>query len=107
MVQEAAGSFPALVLTGPRGAGKTTLLRRIFPGARYVLLEDPDTQARARSDPRGLLEELRPSVLFDEIQNVPELLAYLRTSIESEAAPRHRLTGTPASFAARAFEPIA
>ena len=82
VVHEAARNFPALVLTGPRRAGKTTLLRRIFPGARYVLLEDPDTQARARSDPRGLLDELRPPVLFDEIQNVPELLAYLRTLID-------------------------
>jgi len=79
---QAARSFPAVVLTGPRRAGKTFLLRHAFPRAEYILLEDPDLQGRARSDPRGLLEELRPPVLFDEIQNVPELFGYIRARID-------------------------
>ena len=83
-VLEAARSFPALVITGPRRAGKTMLLRRLFPNASYVLLEDPDVQARATADPRALIEELRPPVIFDEIQNVPELLPYIRTRIDQK-----------------------
>jgi predicted AAA+ superfamily ATPase len=59
-------------------------LRKLFPKARYVLLEDPDIQARVRSDPRTFLEELRPPVVFDEIQNAPELLAYVRTLIDTK-----------------------
>src|SRR5271155_175165 len=86
ILKEAARHFPAVVVTGPRRAGKTTLFRRTFPQARYILLEDPDIQARVRSDPRAFLEELHPPVIFDEIQNVPELLDYVRTLID--ARPR-------------------
>src|SRR5580700_4701917 len=82
----AARHYPALVITGPRRAGKTYLLRHAFPEARYVLLEDPDVRARARSDPRAFLDGFQPPVLFDEIQNVPELFDYVRARIDR--APR-------------------
>lgn len=89
IVLEATRAFPAVVLTGPRRAGKTTLLRHLFPRAGYILLEDPDIQARVRADPRGFLDELTPPVLFDEIQNNPELFPYVRSRIDQ----RPTLTG--------------
>jgi predicted AAA+ superfamily ATPase len=79
-------NFPAVVLTGPRRVGKTSLLRHVLPGADYRLLEDPDVLARVRADPRGFFDELKLPVILDEIQNAPELLAYVRTRID--AAPR-------------------
>jgi predicted AAA+ superfamily ATPase len=81
---EASRHYPAVVVTGPRRAGKTTLLRKLFPGARYILLEDPDVQGRVRSDPRAFLDDLRPPVVFDEIQNAPEVLDYVRTLIDAK-----------------------
>jgi hypothetical protein len=84
VLEKAARHFPALVVTGPRRSGKTTLFRRTFPKAKYVLLEDPDIQGRVRNDPRAFLEELTPPVIFDEIQNVPQLLDYVRTLIDAK-----------------------
>jgi len=81
-IARAARHFPALIVTGPRRAGKTTLLRRLFPRASYRLMEDPDVVSRVRSDPRGFLEELEPPAILDEIQNVPEILNYVRTRID-------------------------
>ena len=80
---EASRHYPAVVLTGPRRSGKTTLLRNLFSKAQYILLEDPDIQVRVRNDPRAFLEDLQPPVIFDEIQNVPELLDYIRTLIDT------------------------
>ena len=78
--------FPAVVVTGPRRCGKTTLLRSSMPHAQYVLLEDPDMQDRIRRDPRAFIEGLKPPVIFDEIQNTPQLLDYVRTLVD--ARPR-------------------
>jgi predicted AAA+ superfamily ATPase len=51
-----------------------------------VLLEDPDVLGRVRADPRGFLDGLTLPVILDEVQNAPELLAYVRTRVDT--APR-------------------
>jgi predicted AAA+ superfamily ATPase len=86
LLHSALRRFAAVVITGPRRSGKTTLLRTALPRAQYVLLEDPDIQDRIRRDPRAFIESLRPPVIFDEIQNTPQLLDYVRTLVD--ARPR-------------------
>lgn len=88
-IAKAARAFPAIVLTGPRRSGKTSLLRHLFPQAAYFLLEDPDVVARLRADPQGFLDSVDGLAILDEVQNVPELFAYVRTRIDRE--PRRRL----------------
>jgi uncharacterized protein len=96
-VTRAMRHFPAIVLTGPRRAGKTMLLRRLFPGASYFLLEDPDIVARLRADPQGFLDAVKLPAILDEVQNVPDVFAYVRSRIDR--APRRTgqwlLTGSP------------
>jgi hypothetical protein len=72
------------------------LLRKLFPKASYWLVEDPDIVARIRSDPRTFLEEVQPPAILDEIQNVPEILNYVRTRIDAAPARKGQwvLTGS-------------
>ena len=83
-VRKSAKSFPATVLTGPRRAGKTWLLRHLFPGAAYFLFEDPDVVARLRADPQGFLDAVKTPAILDEVQNVPEVFAFVRTRIDRQ-----------------------
>ena len=81
-ITRAVKGFPAVVVTGPRRAGKTWMLRHLFPKADYYLLEDPDVVARVRNDAQGFLDAVNFPVILDEIQNAPELFAYIRSRID-------------------------
>ena len=89
-------NFPAVVLTGPRRAGKTYLLRHVFPKASYFLLEDPDIVARLRADPQGFLDAVKTPAILDELQNVPEVFAFVRSRIDRQPrrAGQWLLTGS-------------
>ena len=88
VLERAARAFPAVVITGPRRAGKTTILRRVFPDAEIVPLDAPDVLAAVRADPRQFLDERRSVTILDEVQNAPELFAYLKERIDRQ--PRRR-----------------
>ena len=92
---ELATYYPVVVVAGPRQSGKTTLCQMAFPKKRYVSLEALDIRDFAQGDPRGFLAEYSHDVIFDEVQNVPELLSYLQGEVDADPTPgRFILTGS-------------
>ena len=90
-IRELSGSFPAILLTGPRQTGKTTMLRHLAEeeniGREYVSLDDLATRDMAKNDPALFLQLHRPPVLIDEVQYAPELFTYIKIHIDSHYSP--------------------
>jgi len=82
-VLRTSASFPVLLLTGPRQVGKTTLLQRLGGEERnYVTLDDPNARYLAKTDPAMFLQRFPPPVTIDEIQYAPEILSYIKMSVD-------------------------
>ena len=76
-------TFPVLLLTGPRQVGKTTLLQHLSEPVRtYITLDDPDVRFLAKNDPALFMQRYTPPVIIDEIQYAPEILPYIKISVD-------------------------
>ncbi len=77
-LQKMLTKFPIVSLTGPRQSGKTTLLKSVFTNYKYYNLERIDIRDIIMADPMGFLNSAGPYVIFDEVQNLPELFSYIQ-----------------------------
>ena len=72
-------------LFGPRGTGKTTLIRHTLPEATVIDLLDTRIYRDYLKNPSLISEQqLKPIVVIDEVQKLPELLDEVHRLIESE-----------------------
>lgn len=72
-------------LFGPRGTGKTTLIRRTLSEATVIDLLDTRIYRDYLKNPSLISEQrLKPIVVIDEVQKLPELLDEVHRLIESE-----------------------
>jgi len=96
VLEESAGLFPVLTLTGPRQSGKTTLARATFKDAHYVSLEDPAQRNLALEDATGFLNQFgTDQVILDEAQRAPDLFSYIQIAVDQNDLPgQYILTGS-------------
>ncbi|MBC2715427.1 MAG: ATP-binding protein [Desulfobacteraceae bacterium] len=72
-------------LFGPRGTGKTTLIKHTLSNATVIDLLESKTYRNYLRNPSILSDQkLKPIVVIDEIQKLPELLDEVHRLIESE-----------------------
>ncbi len=95
VLHQAARSFKAVTIIGPRQAGKTTLVRMAFSDRPYLSLEDADVRRLAVADPRALLNRYGDGCILDEVQRAPDLLSHLQLVLDESRQPgRFILTGS-------------
>lgn len=92
---KASEGFPVVTLLGPRQSGKTTLVRAVFPNHTYINLENPQTRAFFREDPRSLLQDGDKNLIIDEAQREPEILSWVQVFCDKHNTPgQYILTGS-------------
>lgn len=90
---ELCADFPAVMVTGARASGKTTTAAQHVE--QVVRLDEPGTAAAYRADPDAALRRTARPVLLDEWQEVPEVLAAVKRSVDQDATPgQFVLTGS-------------
>lgn len=90
--------FPIISLTGPRQSGKTTLLKEIFADYQYYNLERLDYREMIRLDPMGFLKSRGEKIIFDEVQNLPELFHYIQVVSDERNSPGQYILSGSQSF---------
>jgi predicted AAA+ superfamily ATPase len=97
-LREAAGDTPVIFLAGSRQTGKSTLaqgLQASLPGSSYHTMDDLNTLASARRDPKGFVDALPGRAFIDEVQRAPELFLPIKAAVDRDRKPgRFILTGS-------------
>lgn len=75
---KATETYKAVLVTGPRQVGKSTLLKRLFPGRKYVSLDDPFLEEQASQNGSMFMMLNQPPVIIDEVQRAPVLFRYIK-----------------------------
>lgn len=87
--------FKAVLVTGARQVGKTTMLKHLSQNRTYVSLDDTDTLALAKQDPKLFFMRYKTPIIIDEVQKAPELFPYIKIMCdESDETGLFWLTGS-------------
>jgi predicted AAA+ superfamily ATPase len=92
-VADLLAEFPAVMINGARATGKTTTARQ--HASEVLALDVPGVAAAMRADPDAALRRAGRPLLLDEWQEVPEVLAAVKRSVDRNSSPgQFLLTGS-------------
>jgi len=97
ILNEAISDSPVVYIRGARQAGKTTLVRDLLDHDRftYFTMDSAAVLSAASSDPTGFVNGLKPPVIIDEVQRIPNLLLSIKEDVDRRrTAGRYLLTGS-------------
>lgn len=90
-------TFRIIGLTGPRQSGKSTTIKKILgDNYEYITFDRFESINEFQDDPQAFISRHNKFVIFDEVQNVPELFSYLKVIVDNEPDTKGRfvLTGS-------------
>ena len=91
-IEKALRSFPVVALLGPRQCGKTTLARQIHSD-HFFDLENPRDFVRF-DHPQLALENLKGTIVIDEIQRKPALFPLIRYLVDHTQGQKYLILGS-------------
>jgi len=97
VLANAAETFKVVILGGSRQVGKSTLMKHFLSGksVRMVSFDNPDLRKAAQDDPELFLAQYESPLMIDEFQYVPELLPFIKMSVdERNENGQYFLTGS-------------
>ena len=75
-------TFKSIVVTGARQTGKTEMIKHLFPGKKYVPIDDPFVEEQANDNPDMFMMVNPPPVIYDEVQRAPGLFRYIKIACD-------------------------
>lgn len=83
-VTESLASRPVTLVTGARQTGKSSLLLHMLPQVAYVTFDNMLQMEAARTNPHQFLSQFADTVIFDEIQYVPDIFRDLKMHVDRD-----------------------
>jgi predicted AAA+ superfamily ATPase len=90
-------SFRVIGITGPRQSGKSTMIKQLLGDKyQYVSFDNLELVNVFYNNPKSFVEKYNRFIIFDEVQNVPELFRYIKVLVDNEPDIKGRfiLTGS-------------
>ena len=98
VLADVADTFKVVILGGSRQVGKSTLMKHVLglrKDVKFISFDNPDLRKAAKDDPELFLSMYEPPLMIDEFQYVPELLPFIKMTVdERDEAGLYFLTGS-------------